>query len=100
MLNDHTAPGLKESFHERNVMQNRHNLRNSEYDLTIPKRRTEYLRGSFRYRGAMLWNDLLFATKSASNLDSFDGEQPRPRRFDVLRGRAKRVGTSPEVNPN
>ena len=49
----------------------------------------------------MLWNDLLFANKSATNLDSFNREQPRPaRRFDVLRGRAKRVGTSPEVNPN
>ena len=30
----------------------------------------------------------------------FNREQPRPRCFDVLRGRAKRVGTSPEVNPN
>ena len=61
VLNDHVAPGLKESFHERNVLQNRYNLRNSEYDLTIPKPRTEYLRRSFKYSGAMLWNDLSFA---------------------------------------
>ncbi len=42
VLNDHAAPGLKESFHGRNVTQNTYNLRNSEYDLTIPKPRTEY----------------------------------------------------------
>ncbi len=44
VLNDHAAPGLKESFHVRNVTQNTYNLRNSEYDLTILKPRTEYLR--------------------------------------------------------
>ena len=66
VLNDHAAPGLKESFHVRNVTQNTYNLRNSEYDLTIPKPRTEYLRRSFKYSGAMLWNDLSFAAKSAS----------------------------------
>ena len=74
VLNDHAAPSLKESFCERNVMQNRYNLRNSEYDLTIPKPRTEYLKRSFKYSGAMLWNDLSFAAKSASSLDSFKRE--------------------------
>ena len=68
MLNDHAAPSLKESFYERNVMQNRYNLRNNEYDLTIPRPRTEYLRRSFI---TMLWNDLSFAAKSASSHDSF-----------------------------
>ena len=48
VLNDHAAPSLKESLYERNVMQNRYNLRNSEYDLTIPRPRTEYLRRSFK----------------------------------------------------
>ena len=55
-------------------MQNRYNLRNSEYDLTIPRPRTEHLRRSFKYSGAMLWNDLSFAAKSASSLDSFKRE--------------------------
>ncbi len=58
----------------RNVTQNTYNLRNSEYDLSIPKPRTEYLRRSFKYSGAMLWNDLSFAAKSASTLDSFKKE--------------------------
>ncbi len=66
VLTDHAAPGLKEYFHVRNVTQNTYNLRNSDYDLTIPKSRTEYLRRSFKYSGAMLWNDLSFAAKSAS----------------------------------
>ena len=74
VLNDHAAPSLKESFYERNVMQNRYNLSNSEYLLTIPRPRTEYLRRSFKYSGSMLWNDLSFASKSASSLDSFKRE--------------------------
>ncbi len=75
VLNDHAAPGLKESFHVRNVTQNTYNLRNySGYDLTIPKPRTEYLRRSFKYSGAMSWNDLSFAAKSASTLDRFKKE--------------------------
>ncbi len=72
VLNDHAAPGLKEYFQVRNVTQNTYNLR--DYDLTIPKPRTEYLRRSFKYSGAMLWNDLSFAAKSASTLDSFKKE--------------------------
>jgi hypothetical protein len=43
VLNDHAAPGLKESFYKRNATQNTYNLRN---DLTLPKPRTEYLRRS------------------------------------------------------
>ena len=50
--------GLKESFRERSVTQNIYNLRNSEHDLTLPKPTTEYLRISFKYSGAMLWNDV------------------------------------------
>ena len=61
VLNDHAAPGLKESFHVRNVTQNTYNLRYSEYDLAIPKPRTEYLRRSFKYSGAMVWGNLSFA---------------------------------------
>jgi hypothetical protein len=74
VLNDHAAPGLKESFYNRNVTQNTYNLRNSENDLTLPKPRTEYLRRSFKYSGATLWNDLSSATKSADTLDYFKRE--------------------------
>ncbi len=33
-----------------------------------------YRRRSFKYSGAMLWNDLSFAAKSASTLDRFKKE--------------------------
>ena len=74
VLNDHAAPGLKESLHKRNVTQNTYNLRNSENDLTLPKPRTEYLKRSFKYSGVMLWNDLSSAAKSADTLDCFKKE--------------------------
>ena len=74
VLNDHAAPGLKESLHKRNVTQNTYNLRNSENDLTLPKPRTEYLKRSFKYSGVMLWNDLSSAAKSAETLDCFKKE--------------------------
>ena len=74
ILNDHAVPSLKESFYKRNVTQKRYNLKNSEYDLTVPNPRTEYLRRNFKYSGAMLWNDLSFTAKSASTLDSFKRE--------------------------
>ena len=74
VLNDHAAPGLKEYFYKRNATQNTYNLRNSENDLTFPKSRTEYLRRSFKYSCAMLWNDLSSAAKSADTLDCFKRE--------------------------
>ena len=88
MLNDHAAPGLKESFYKRNVTQNIYNLRNSENDLNVPKPRTEYLRRSFKYIGAMLWNDLSSSAKSADTLDCFKREMVQARgRFCAIRAK-------------
>jgi hypothetical protein len=70
----HGLSSIKESFYKRNVTQNIYNLRNSENDLTLLKPRTEYLRGSFKCSGAMLWNDLSSAAKSADTLDCFKRE--------------------------
>ena len=58
ILNNYTAPGLKEYFRESIVSQSTYHLRNSETDLTLPKPRTEFLKKSFKYSGAKLWNDL------------------------------------------
>ncbi len=82
VLNDHAAPGLKESSYERNVTQNIYNLRNSENDLILSKTRTEYLRRSFKYSGAMLWNVFSLAAKSADTLDCLKRETGR---FCVIR---------------
>ena len=35
-----------------------YNIRNSEMRLNLPKPRTNYLKRSFSYRGALLWNSL------------------------------------------
>ncbi len=35
-----------------------YNIRNSEIRLNLPKPRTNYLKRSFRYNGAILWNSL------------------------------------------
>ena len=58
ILNDDTAPNLRNSFVRRNVDQTDYHLRNSATDLTLPKPKREFLKRSFKYSGAMLWNQL------------------------------------------
>lgn len=71
ILNDHTAPNLKESFGERSATQNTYNLRNNDVDLALLKPKTEFLKRTFKYSGAILWNDLPRRAKSANTLDCF-----------------------------
>ena len=46
-----------------------YNLRDSNYNLARPKSRTEYLKNSFSYRGAKLWNFLPNKMKSDQSLE-------------------------------
>ena len=46
---------LQESF---SIRETRYNLRDSEMRLNVPKPRTNYLKRSFCYSGALLWNSL------------------------------------------
>lgn len=46
-------------------------LRNIETDLALPKPRTNFLKRSFRYSGAMLWNNLPDEAKRAKTLRQF-----------------------------
>ena len=48
ILNDDTAPNLRNSFVRRNVDQTDYHLRNSATDLTLPKPKREFLKRSFR----------------------------------------------------
>ena len=57
ILNDHTAPNLKESFKKRSEYQNIYNLRNNDINIALPKPKREFLKRSFKYNGAMLWNN-------------------------------------------
>ena len=71
-LNDDTAPNLRNSFVRRNAGQTDYHLRNSATDLTLPKPKREFLKRSFKYGGAMLWNQLPNEAKLAESIDSFN----------------------------
>ena len=70
ILNDYTAPRLQEFF-SKSVFQNTYNLRNDDTDLALPKAKREFLKRSFRYSGAKLWNSLSPGAKSCETLHSF-----------------------------
>ena len=71
ILNYYTAPTLKESFHKISEYQKTYNLRNTNTDLALPQPKKEFLKKSFRYSGALLWNNLTYETKQAESLNSF-----------------------------
>ncbi|CAH3188954.1 unnamed protein product [Porites evermanni] len=56
------------------IIKRRHsayNLRNSEGRLTLSKPSTNYLKRSFSYSGAMLWNNLPKNLKNAASVEHF-----------------------------
>ena len=71
ILNDHTAPALRGSFVGREMDQTNYNLRNTATDLTLPKPKREFFKKSFKYSGALHWNQLPNEAKLASSLHSF-----------------------------
>ena len=68
IVNDDTAPNLRNSFVRRNVDQTDYHLRNSASDLrlSLPKSKREFLKRSFKYSGAMLWNQLPNEAKNSA----------------------------------
>jgi hypothetical protein len=72
ILNNHSAPNLKDKFITRDInLGTNYNLRNSDINLSVPKPRTEYLKKSFGYTGAVLWNSLPTRAKQTESLSSF-----------------------------
>ena len=71
VLGNHTAPNLKDIFSRRNASQNIYDLRNSETDLSLKKPKTEFLKKTFGYSGAILWNSLPQDVKAAESITSF-----------------------------
>ena len=58
----------------QNLFSQRHsvyNLRDSEGKLTIPKPSTNYLKRTFSYSGAMLWNNMPKSLKNAASVNRF-----------------------------
>jgi hypothetical protein len=71
-LSNSAAPILKDSFiSTRNILLNNYNLRNSQTDLTLPKPNSEFLKRSFKYSGAYLWNNFPLGAKQAQSIYIF-----------------------------
>ena len=66
ILNDLSAPQLSNSF----VKLNDTNI-NIETDLALSRPYTNFLKRSFKYSGAMLWNNLSYEAKTAKSLSDF-----------------------------
>ena len=68
-LNELAPDYLQCLFTQRNV--NDYNLRNLEGKLSLPKPNTNYLKRSFCYSGACLWNNLPQDLKSVCSIGQF-----------------------------
>ena len=66
--------GLTPEYLQRLFAQSysNYNLRNPEGKLALPKPRTNYLKRSFSYSGATLWNNLPDNLKNVGSLDQFN----------------------------
>ena len=67
-LNGNVPRYLQEIFTSR---VSSYELRDFENKLFVPKPRTDYLKRSFGYSGAVLWNSLSSELRSAQSLASF-----------------------------
>ncbi|RUA05525.1 MAG: hypothetical protein DSY43_04445 [Gammaproteobacteria bacterium] len=70
-INNYAPPYLKYLFIPR---KSTYNLRDFENKLEIPKPRTDYLKRSFSYNGAVLWNDLPKELRLSKSLSHFKKE--------------------------
>ena len=68
ILNDHTAPNLRNSFVTRNGDQTNYYFRKTATDLTLPKPLREFLKTSFEFSGGILWNQLPNEAKFAESI--------------------------------
>ena len=70
ILNGQTPDYLSNKFIFRNDTTN-YRLRNSEMRLALPQPRTDYVRKSFSYSGAALWNSLPADIRVSKTLGEF-----------------------------
>ena len=83
VLSNSAAPILKDSFTSRNILLHNYSLRNSQTDLTLPKPNREFLKRSFKYSGAYLWNNLPLEAKQAQSIYTFKSCIKQNNFFDV-----------------
>ena len=68
IFNNYTAPTPKESFHKLCEYQKTYNIRNTNTDLPLPQPKKAFFKKSFRYSGALFWNNLTYESKQAESL--------------------------------
>ena len=71
ILNDLSVSQLSNSFAKLNDTNINYNLRDIETDLALLRSYTNFLKRSFKYSGAMLWNNLSYEAKTAQLLSDF-----------------------------
>ena len=71
ILNDETAPNLKENFLRISDCPITHQLRNSQTDLVLPFPKSEFKKKTFSYNGATLWNNLPMTAKQYNSMSCF-----------------------------
>ena len=69
-LNGLAPDYLKSMFTNRSAIST-YSLRNCEGKLAVPLPRTNFLKNSFSYSGALLWNSLTINLRQAQSLASF-----------------------------
>ena len=71
ILNNQGASSLKESFTRFSALEINYNLRNSSTDLLLPHPKREFLKNSFKFSGARLWNSLPLQAKLSESEYTF-----------------------------
>jgi hypothetical protein len=76
ILNEQSAPSLREKIIKIKDLNREYNLRSNDTDIALPKPKTNYLKRSFRYSGAMRWNSFPSEAKNAFSLYQFKCSMP------------------------
>ena len=71
VLNNYTGPNLREAPIRRNDVQTNYELKNGHTDIALAKPKREFLKKSFNYSGAKLWNSLPSDIKQVESICSF-----------------------------
>ena len=71
IINGHAAPNLKQSFRLHREGDTLHDLRNRATDLALPKPKRDFGKRSFKYNGAIHWNNLPIEAKNANSINTF-----------------------------
>jgi hypothetical protein len=65
------APDYLQNLFKPTSEVHSYNLRGSQFDLQPPKPRTNFMKRSFSYRGAIAWNELSNEIRKLSSLTAF-----------------------------